>query len=1145
MKHTAELVDVFASFVSLDNRVDRAEAEVALDLLRHAFPEADHGWLTRRLHRALASPKAPEEVAASMAFGDDDDRLVSLGLQLYLLVISSGSAYRGREAFASVMKALGAKHIAAAISDEMQGLPHSENLPFDKVSFGTKPPEDSPIAGSIVHDVTLGDANHGYAFCAYRADDLIVLRNTGKEPLWISGSSLPPKGCMRLRLQQNIGLPDWTLAVEDIAFFLNAARTGHRQTLYLNDSQDDLTVERIRGRHSSVKLDFGMDVKLEALSETSITLPDEADLQIGERYTLPVSGYIILGNGTTMDLESLRKQAMGAGRRFRMEGGQSVCLVSNDPSSLKRGDVLLSPGLAKKAVLRVQFDLKSTEGQLEVISAAQVIMVNGKPVRNSARLVDGSLIRLSPNQAVRCRFSEGLLDEERTVIRELSIEGLRHKFGSSAMVLDNVNFTIKRGEMLCIMGPSGSGKSTLLEALAGHLRPTHGHVRLNGASLYQNRSKLSRFIASMPQEEALNPQLTVREHLMHAARIRRPHNSTLECARRVDSILADLGLQSFARVRAGSADEKTISGGQRGRLNLGLDLGSAAEIFLFDEPISGLSSKDSEHVAETLHALSQDNIVVASLHRPGARVLRLFDKVLMLDHGGRIAYFGTPAGMATYFNEACQELKIMPPQRLKQQLPGADFVFDVLETPLHGSSGRDSGAVRRFPSTFWQERFESSQLVDSVARGTIPDQSQLGDIPLGEEGLTVPSRSKRQRGKEWFRLFRTHFSRSLLSKFRNRGTLYSILLEAPLLALLIGFTLRASAEGSYEFSSGLHLPVYLFLTVTIGMFLGLTNSATEILRDSPVIRRERNCHSGTLLYVAAKFLVLSLLAVLQCGIYIFVGQYMLEINGMFFTHWGWMSVIAICGTAMALVVSSLVKSERAALSSVPLLLVPQILLAGALVSFDEMNRGMFEGADDGRAAGGEPIPARFMPLRYAYEGMMVSQATENLFEEERRQIQGKIDELKEKIEQKKKLTDQEEERLTTLKEALRRLMAAEATDADSAASLSQRFSAYGRKRSMDELLTIPPYPEDEDAESKPLQEFFVNTRTDLLVGKADADRTDWRQSEKRSIFLAEWKYWLGITSRTTHACLWVLSLFSILCLMLATAILQIKSRKVS
>lgn len=1140
MRHTGGLVDVFASFVALDNRVDRAEAEVALDLLRHAFPEADHGWLARRLHRALASPEAPEKVAKALRKELDTDDRISLGLQLHLLVVASGSAYRGKEAFTKVMQSLNAKDIGESIIAEMDGKPATIPLPFDKVIFSS----------SLDEGVQLPSDGRDFSFCAYRSKDLILIRNTGKEPIWISGSSLTSGQCMRLRPHQNIGLPDWTLAMDDISFFLNSARTGHRRTLYINENSTQLTAERMRSRQSAVKLNFGLNVRVEALMETEMCLSTGEPLKLGTVYDLPAQDHILLANGTQASLESLRKQAMEAGSRFRMEAGRQECLVSNDPSALKRGDVLLSPGLARRAVLKIKFDPQTAEGHLEIISAERVVMVNGQPIRAEGKLVDGSLIRLSPSQAVRCRFSENLLDEERTVIRELNVESLNHQYGTDT-VLDNVEFNVKRGEMLCIMGPSGSGKSTLLSAIAGHLKPHRGHVRLNGTSLYQNRTRLAPFIASMPQEEALNPQLTVREHLKHASVIRRPHLGHLEHTKRVDSILAELALQPLARRKVGSPGDKTISGGERGRLNLGLDLSSPAEIFLFDEPISGLSSKDSEHVAETLHALSRDNIVIASLHRPGARVLRLFDKVLLLDKGGRVAFFGSPAGMGHYFREASKELHILTPKRMKsQQVGGADFVFDVLETPLHGQAGREGGGVRRFPPTFWQERFEGSQLVDEVARGEIPSHSQLGSLPLNEGDMAVPTRSKRQRVFEWKRLLRTHFHRTMLSKFRNKGTIYSILLEAPLLALLIGVTLRASPEGAYSFNSGLHIPVYIFLTVTIGMFLGLTNSATEILRDLPVLRRERNCRTGTVLYVGAKFIALSIVAALQCAIYTWIGHEMLDIYGMFTTHWLWMTSTALCGTAMALVISSIVTTERAALSAVPLLLVPQLLLAGALVSFDEMNRGMFQGAAKARAAGAEPIPARFMPLRYAYEGMTVSQATDNPFEHERRKVQRAIDPLKEVGEKRlagdlsQELTPKQSERLNVLKEALRRLMAAEATNAVEAKSLIWKISNAGRYKTMEKLLEIPPYPEDESIETKPARDFFVNTRADLLVSKSEMDRVDYRQDNKRSIFLAEWKYWFGMTTKTTQACHWVIGGSIAFCLMLTTLFLHLRNHRV-
>ena len=1140
IERAGELVDIFASFVALDSRVDLAEAEIALDLLRHTFPEADHSWLARRLHRALAIPRAPEKVAENLRNALDDDEKTSLGLQLFLLVGASGSFFRGSQAFNKVMQNLNAKDAGAAIMSEMKGEPHTVKLPFDKVTFGHA---DNA-------DVKILDQNQKFAFSAYRTKQLIVIRNTGIDPIWISGSSLQSGQLIRLRKHQSIALPGWVLTAEDISFFLNCARTGHRQALYLNEDNNSLTVNRIRSRQSAVQLDFGFNVQVKALIESSLRLPDGKPMVPGEIHELPVQAKLLLENGAPTHLEDLRKQAMASGSRFKMNASGQDCIVSNDSSALKRGDVLLTPGLARRVILRINYNPQTAEGYLSVLDAERVVMVNGHPIRENCKLTDGALIRLSPNQAVRCRFSEGLLNEERAVIRELSVDNLSHKFSADKVVLDNVSFTVKRGEMLCIMGPSGCGKSTLLAHLASHLRPRRGHVRLNNVSLYENRNRLAQFIASMPQEEALNPQLTVREHLINASTIRKPHLSSTDHSKRVDAILAELALQPLAHRKVGSPGEKTLSGGERGRLNLGLDLSSPAEIFLFDEPISGLSSKDSEHVTESLHTLSRDNIVIASLHRPGAKVLRLFDKVLMLDQGGRVTFFGTPMEMGKYFREACNELQILSPQKIKDQQVSADFVFDVIETPLYGPAGRETESIRRFPPTFWQERFEGNLLVNEVARGDQPDHSRLGDTGKASDNTAVPSPGRRQRLSEWNRLLRTHFRRSLRSKFRNRGTIYSILLEAPLLAALIGTTLRASPEGSYAFHSGLHMPVYIFLTATIGMFLGLTNSATEILRDSPILRRERNCRSGTLLYVISKFSALAVLAVLQCCIYTWVGHSMLEVHGMFLLHWGWMTVITLCGTAMAMVVSAVVTTERAALSSVPLLLVPQILLAGALVSFEEMNRGMFEGADDGRAAGVEPIPARLMPLRYAYEGMMVNQAAENPFEKNRRKIQARIDPLKKRVEtqlagdKSKKLNPKESARLDILKEALRRLMAAEAEDYQKARDLAEKITRTGRKKSMTELLAISPYPDDEGTETQPLNEFFVNSRTDLLVGKAELDRIDWRQESKRNIFLAEWKYWLGVETKTATACLWVLYGCIALCLSITTTILLIRKHRV-
>jgi hypothetical protein len=427
---------------------------------------------------------------------------------------------------------------------------------------------------------------------------------------------------------------------------------------------------------------------------------------------------------------------------------------------------------------------------------------------------------------------------------------------------------------------------------------------------------------------------------------------------------------------------------------------------------------------------------------------------------------------------------------------GAYFVFDVLETPLSSiGGGSNTGAARRFPPAFWQERFESVALLSSLQPGAGTVASRLSDVDA-VAGLPVPLKPER-RLRTVMAVFATHFLRSLFSKLRNRGTIYSMFIEAPVLAAVVAITLRSSPTGEYAFATALHIPAYLFLSVTVAMFLGLTNSATEVLRDRPMLRRERNCQSGAASYVAAKFVALGLVASGQCLMYVLVGNHFLEIRGMVMEHWLWMTMTAWAGTALALVVSSVVKTERAALTAVPLLLVPQMLLAGALVPFREMNRGLFEDVGLNRERGGTPVPSAFMPLRYAYEAMVVTQATQNPFELERIRLQRKIDAMRD---QEGAMTEDQSERFELLKEGLRRLLAAGAETPEEAAALVARIARIARFGNKLEVETMKVWPDV--AAARPASEFFVNERIDLLVREAETFRNDYRNKAYRNIFLA-------------------------------------------
>ena len=286
------------------------------------------------------------------------------------------------------------------------------------------------------------------------------------------------------------------------------------------------------------------------------------------------------------------------------------------------------------------------------------------------------------------------------------------------------------------MGASGSGKSTLMKVLGGQLEPTQGQVLLNGQPLYHNLDQLKRYISYIPQEDAFDEHLTIGENLQFAAAIRSPHLSRRDRTRRLEGKLIELGLSERRDSIVGSPVKKTLSGGERKRLNIGLDMIGSADVYLFDEPTSGLSSKDSEHVIEIIRAMAHNKIIIVTIHQPSSKLFQMFHKAILLDKGGRLVFFGTPTDMLRYFAEAEHQHQF-----------GADlgacpscgttrpeFIFDVLETPLRDLSGdiiyeeNNRGqlvAARRYSPEFWRDKYEAFRLIQdvkqvSLRRGPLP-----------------------------------------------------------------------------------------------------------------------------------------------------------------------------------------------------------------------------------------------------------------------------------------------------------------------------------------------------------------------------------------------------------------------------------------
>ena len=388
----------------------------------------------------------------------------------------------------------------------------------------------------------------------------------------------------------------------------------------------------VASRDSCLEVTFGLRVRVTPLKDVDAVLKG-VRLSEGASVEATLEDNIVFHNDSELDLGDLRRRARQFGGRFQLKASKSEYLVSNNPGLLEEDDILLSPGSGGDVLLKIYCDYDRKEGRVEVLQTDRPILVRGVPVRNFAPLSDGDTIRIDTGQVLRCNFSERLLEEERNIIRSLEVRDLVCRFRNGQVAIDGISFSMQRGEMVCVMGASGSGKSTLMRALSGQFQPAHGDVLFNGRLLYANRESLRKYVTYIPQHDAFDEHLTIEENLDFAAALRAPHLSGRARLRRIDGKLAELGLNERRNFVVGAAHKKTLSGGERKRLNIGLDMISSADVYLFDEPTSGLSSKDSEHVIEIIRGMSHNKIVLVTIHQPTSKIFQMFHKAVLLDRG--------------------------------------------------------------------------------------------------------------------------------------------------------------------------------------------------------------------------------------------------------------------------------------------------------------------------------------------------------------------------------------------------------------------------------------------------------------------------------------------------------------------------------
>ena len=528
---------------------------------------------------------------------------------------------------------------------------------------------------------------------------------------------------------------------------------------------------------------------------------------------------------------------------------------------------------------------------------------------------------------------------------------INFRFPGSDNGMHNLSFTLHNGELLAIMGGSGTGKTTLLSILNGTIKPQEGSITINGHDISEPAAK--DLIGFVPQDDLLIEELTVYQNLWYTAKLCFEGMSEQEIDRRVVKTLKDLGLDAAKDLKVGSAINKYISGGQRKRLNIALELIREPAVLFLDEPTSGLSSADTEKVINLLKEQTfKGKLIVVNIHQPSSDVYKLFDRLWLLDKGGYPVFDGNPIDAITYFKEAACYADAETSACPTCGNVNPEIVLNIIDEKALKSSGELSDKRKMTPQE-WHELYLKNR----------PEQPEVAvsDVP--------PSDQKKPGAFKQFAIF---LQRIFSTKITNVQYLCIALLEAPLLALVCSMLTRYAPPEGYSVMNNKNLVSYFFMAVIVATFIGMSGSAEEIIKDRALLKREKFLQLSYNSYIWSKITFMAGVSLLQTFLFIVIGNWIMGIEGLFGVWWLILFVTALLSNLVGLLLSQCLNSVVAIYISIPILLIPQILLCGLVVSFSDLTPKS--------TTGNVPIIGDIIPSRWAYEALAVTSFSDNKYE---------------------------------------------------------------------------------------------------------------------------------------------------------------------
>jgi ABC-type multidrug transport system ATPase subunit/pSer/pThr/pTyr-binding forkhead associated (FHA) protein len=525
------------------------------------------------------------------------------------------------------------------------------------------------------------------------------------------------------------------------------------------------------------------------------------------------------------------------------------------------------------------------------------------------------------------------------------------------VLLDHVSFKALPGDMIALMGPSGAGKTTLLLTLNGYMPPSSGQVRINGEDLYAIYDALRGSIGYVPQDDLVHPELTVFEAVKYSARFRLPPDySEEEIDQRVEQTLRELGLEGVRNLQIGKPEKKVLSGGQRKRVNIALELVTDPVILFLDEPTSGLAADDTTALINLLADLTKKTgkTIIMTIHQPAKDEYEKFNLAFIMGYGGIPTYFG-PTGndsyrfFASYLDRIGKGRPIDNPRDMFDVLNVRERA--VLDDMRRSDPQTPRNTARLEAARGWRSEFFVNQ--NPVFQRMFSGRRAVGGEPAARG---VPHRA----GVAHLHQLGLLLSRYWKVKLRDTAGALIMFLQAPVIGIMLAFVfagqkasipfwclgaLQDLAQRSSQASSGTtdllksmvptqdHSAAMNFVVVSCVWF-GTSNSAREIVTERAIYMRERMVNLSLVNYVFSKYVMLSLVCIVQCTMLLAIVFFSLGFHGggkAFGLELVTMIAVAMNATALGLLLSTVVASAEAAMALTPIALIPQVVLGGLLV----------------------------------------------------------------------------------------------------------------------------------------------------------------------------------------------------------------------